>query len=65
MDFDEVSLGEVNRTCERIEKAVMEQNGRLTALEKDATQIKTLWSVAVIVTPFVIEYIRHRLVGGS
>lgn len=57
----EVTLGEVYRLCQRIDAKVERQNGRVNKLEKDAAQIKTLWTAAVLVFGFFADYIRHKL----
>lgn len=61
MSEQDVTLGEVYRLCERIEGKVDKTNGRVTALEKDAIRIKTLWSVAVVAGGLGLDWLRHRL----
>ena len=60
-DEREYSTGELYRLCERIEEKVDKTNGRVTALEKDAVRIKTLWSAAVVFLGFFADAIRHKL----
>lgn len=59
-DNDEVSTGELYRICLRIETQVNLTNGRVTALERDAVRIKTLWSVAAVVMVLIGDYLKHR-----
>lgn len=56
-----VSLGEVHRICLDIKTAVKEQNGRVTALEKDAIRIKTLWTGAVLAAAALWPYLKDKL----
>lgn len=60
-DERDYTLGEVYRLCERIEEKVDKTNGRVTALEKDAIRIKTLWSVSVVAVGLFADSIKHRL----
>lgn len=61
MDDQHVTLGEVYRLCQRIEEKVDKTNGRVTALEKDAIRIKTLWSASIVVLGFFGDWVRHRM----
>lgn len=58
---DQVTLGEVYRLCQRIEKKVDTTNGRVTKLENDALRLKTLWTAAVVVFGFFADWLRHKL----
>lgn len=60
-DQQDVTLGEVHRLCLEIRRDVRSQNGRVTALEKDAIQIKTLWTATVIIVGFFGDWLRHKL----
>lgn len=57
----DVTLGEVYRLCKRIEEKVDQQNGRVTALERDATRIKTVWTAVAVGIGFFADYIRRKL----
>jgi hypothetical protein len=55
------TIGEVYRICQRIETAVMLQNGRVRKLENDSVRIKTIWSVGVIVGAIGVDWLKHKL----
>lgn len=57
----DVSLGEVYRLCQRIEKAVNVTNGRVTRLEKDSIRIKAFWSAGVLGGAALWPYLRDKL----
>jgi hypothetical protein len=61
LDQGEVSLGELYRLCERIERQVIATNGRVTALEKDAIRIKAFWSAGAVAFAIFGGYIRSKL----
>lgn len=56
-----VTLGEVYRLCQSIDTRLKEQNGRVTALERDAIRLKTVWVGAVILLGFGIDWLKHKL----
>lgn len=60
-DQQDVTIGEVYRLCQRIELAVKEQNGRVSKLEKDATRIKTAWTLGAVIFGFFADFLRRKL----
>lgn len=60
-DDQDVTLGEVFRLCQSIERKVETQNGRVNALEKDAVRIKTIWTVAVVAFSVLGDALKHKL----
>jgi hypothetical protein len=56
-----VTLGEVYRLCQSIDTRLREQNGRVSALERDAIRLKTVWVGAVILLGFGIDWLKHKL----
>ena len=60
-DQQDVTLGELYRLCERIEKKVDVTNGRVTKLEKDAIRIKAFWSAGVLGVAAVWPYVKGKL----
>ena len=61
MGDQNVTLDEVYRLCERIEKQVITTNGRVTALEKDAIRIKAFWSAGAVAVAMFGNYIKGKL----
>jgi hypothetical protein len=61
MSDDRVTTGEIYRLCQRIEKAVMLQNGRVRKLEEDAIRIKTVWSAGAFVVVILGDWLKHKL----
>lgn len=47
----------------RIEGKVDNTNGRVTALEKEAVRIKTLWSAGVFVLAVGLDSVKHWVTG--
>jgi hypothetical protein len=58
---ENVTSGEIYRLCQRIETAVMLQNGRVRKLEEDAIRMKTMWSVGVFVAVLGLDWVKHKL----
>jgi hypothetical protein len=58
---ENVSIGEVYRTCQRIEALVTAQNGRVRKLEEDAIRIKTIWIGAAMVGGLGLDWLKHKL----
>jgi hypothetical protein len=60
-DERDVSLGEVYRLCERIEKKVDLTNGRVTALENDVVRIKAFWTAGTFGAAALWPYVKGKL----
>jgi hypothetical protein len=58
---EDVSIGEVYRTCQRIESMVRAQNGRVRKLEEDAIRIKTIWIGASLAGGLGLDWLKHKL----
>jgi hypothetical protein len=58
---EDVTTGEIYRLCQRIERAVMLQNGRVRKLEADAIRIKTIWAAGAVIAALGGDWIKHKL----
>lgn len=61
MSEQHVTLLEVYRLCQRIEKQVNVTNGRVDALEKDAIRIKAFWSAGAVSFAVFGSYLKGKL----
>lgn len=61
MSDDRVTTGELYRICVRIEEAVKKQNGRVTALEKDAIRIKAYWTAGMVILAIAGDWLKHKV----
>jgi hypothetical protein len=59
-DQEQVTLGEVYRLCLSIHAIVNEQDDRISALEKDAIRLKTIWIGIVVALGFVIDWLKKK-----
>lgn len=60
-DQRDVTLGEVYRLCQSIDKKVDAQNGRVTAVEKDVIRIKAFWTSGVFALSLGAGYLKGKL----
>lgn len=72
MDDNRVSLGEVYRLMlahgedlKEIKADVKAQNGRVSALEKDAVKIKAYWTSAMVIAGLAGDWVKHQIFGGK
>ena len=61
MSDDRVTTGELYRLCQRIEEAVIKQNGRVTKLEQDSVRIKAYWSSGAVFFAIFGGWLRNKL----